>query len=276
MTARLTTCDAPSRIHSRSRLTFDFAGGRTRLAVSDLGAPLRVMRGFELGDGRLLVQIISASPGLFSGDSYELAIDVRQGASAVVLTPAATKIHSMPDGGCATQALEATVAAGASLEVYPTLSIPFAASDFRQDVGIELSSDARFGWMDPWSFGRIDSGERYAFRQLSSRLRVNRDGRPLYRDALELAPGEADVAGQGSLEYATHAITGCWFGPCEVWEPEGRLDRDVILGRIGEDGLYARGLFPNGAAFRQGLAYIRSRIASAWHSTEFSQTQFTL
>ncbi|MEZ5394017.1 MAG: urease accessory protein UreD [Bryobacterales bacterium] len=166
MTARLAAELPKARIHSRSRLVFDADGGRTRLAVRDAGAPLRVMRGFELADGRLIVQIISAAPGFFSGDRYEIEIEVRRGARAVVLTPAAAKIHSMPDGGHATQSMRAHVGAGASLEIYPTLSIPFPASGFRQEVAISLESNARVGWMDPWSFGRIDRGEKYAFRRI--------------------------------------------------------------------------------------------------------------
>ena len=72
MTARAAASLNAPRVHSRSRLVFDAPGGRTRMSVSDLGAPLRVMRGFELDDGRLLVQVISAAPGLFAGDLYEV------------------------------------------------------------------------------------------------------------------------------------------------------------------------------------------------------------
>ena len=255
---------------------FDMVRGRTRLAVSDLGAPLRVMRGFELEDGRLLVQIISAAPGFFSGDCYELTIELGAGARAVILTPAASKIHSMPDGGWAAQSIRAAVGPGASLEIYPTLSIPFAHSDFRQRVEVSLADDARFGWMDPWAFGRIESGERYAFRRVSTRLRVDRDGRPLYRDGLELAPAERDVAAMGALEQATHAISGCWFGPCEPWAARGAITDDLVWGQVGEDGLYARGLFRDGASFRRGLETVRAQATAAWGASEIQQTRFTL
>ncbi|MCB9385221.1 MAG: urease accessory protein UreD [Bryobacterales bacterium] len=276
MTARLAAEPPTARLHSRSRLVFDTQHGRTRLAVRDLGAPLRVMRGFELPDGRLLVQVISAAPGFFSGDRYEIEIEVRSGARALVLTPAAAKIHSMPDGGHAEQSLRARVEAGASLEIYPTLSIPFAGSDFRQDVAITLEGDARLGWMDPWSFGRIDRGEKYAFRRISTRLRIDRDGRPLYRDALELAPATRDVAGWGALEGATHLVNGCWFGSCTPWEAEGDLDAGLLFGCVGEDGLYARGLFQNGDAHRAALDAIRANVARAWSMAQIPLTQYTL
>ena len=275
MTARPQQEPAARRVHSRSRLVFDVRGGRTRLAVSDLGAPLRVMRGFPLDDGRLLVQIISAAPGLFAGDLYELAVEMAPGAQAVVITPAATKIHSMPGGGCAEQRIQAAVADGASLEIYPTLSIPFADSDFRQDVRVTMASDARFGWLDPWSFGRIESGERYRFRRLSTRLAINRDARPLYRDALDLAPSATDVSGWGLLEKATHAFAGVWLGPCrEPWEPAAG---NPIWGRIGEDaGLYARGLFPNSEAFNQALRQTHTRTTTAWAQAPLTLERYTL
>lgn len=264
------------RMQSASRLVFDCHNGRTRLLVSDLGAPLRVMRGFTLEDGRLLVQIISAAPGLFSGDRYKLAVEVRAGARAVVLTPAATKIHSMPDGGSAEQVIRAEIADGGSLEIYPTLSIPFVDSDFEQRVDVALNGKSRFGWLDPWSFGRISSGECYAFRRVATQLRIDRDGRPLYRDALELEPAAGAIDGGGLLEHATHSISGCWFGPCTPWPAGGLLHEPVSWGVVAPDGLYARGLFSNGAAFRQALDTIHSRGAEAWGSAPISQSRFTL
>ncbi len=276
MTTRATTAELPARLQSRSRLAFDSVRGRTRLAVNDLGAPLRVIRGFELDDGRLLVQIISAAPGLFAGDRYELRIEVASGARAVVLTPAATKIHSMPGGGFAEQVIEARVAPAGLLEIYPTLSIPFAQSDFRQRVNVDLAGDARFGWLDPWAFGRTARGERWAFRRLSTRLRIDRDGGPLYRDALELNPGVEDVAGFGLLEHATHSIAGCWFGACEAWPPSGSLDDSLAYGTIPPDGLYVRGLFRDGSRFRAALESLHARAAAAWNVSRIPQTRFTL
>lgn len=276
MTARAAASLNAPRVHSRSRLVFDAPGGRTRMSVSDLGAPLRVMRGFELDDGRLLVQVISAAPGLFAGDLYELDVEAGRGARAVILTPAATKIHSMPSGGSAVQSITARVAEGASLEIYPTLSIPFAQCEFRQSVDVAMAGDGRFGWLDPWAFGRIAKGEKYAFRRLTNKLRVDRDGRPLYRDAMDLEPSQGDVARTGILEHATHAITGCWFGPCNRWTPQGALDADQIYGCIGEDGLYIRGLFDEGAAFHRGLEKAHAAVVQAWDLTPISQQQFTL
>jgi urease accessory protein len=276
MTARAQQEVAGTRLHSRSRLRFDAAGGRTRLAVSDLGAPLRVMGGFRLEDGRLLVQIISAAPGLFSGDRYELTIEVEPGAKAVVLTPAATKIHSMPAGGRAEQRIRARVASGGSLEIYPTLSIPFPDSDFLQTVDVDLAHMARFGWLDPWSFGRIASGERNRFRRIATRLRVDRAGGPLYRDALDLAPSDGDPVSWGLLEGAAHSLAGCWFGPCRPWVPRGALDDALALGTVGPDGLYARGLFQDGAGFRRTLAELHAEVARVWGYKEFSQSRFTL
>lgn len=276
MTTRAQQPGGGVRLRSSSRLVFDAPRGRTRLAVSDLGGPLRVMRGFELGDSRLLVQVISAAPGLFAGDRYEIRIEVSAGARAVVLFPAASKIHSMPDGGFAEQRIEASVADGGSLEIYPTLSIPFPSSDFLQDVRVEMAPGARFGWLDPWSFGRIASGERNRFRRISSRLRIDREGRPLYRDALELQPGAGAIHGWGMLEGASHSTSGCWFGPGELWTPRGQLGSDLVQGTVGEDGLYARGVFGNGASFRAAITSLHADVVQAWGLAVYSQARFTL
>jgi urease accessory protein UreH len=276
MTARAQRPPSERRLQSRSRLVFDAPHGRTRLAVRDLGAPLRVMRGFPLKDGRLLVQIISAAPGFFAGDRYELTIEVGAGARAVILTPAATKIHSMPDGGRAEQRIRARVEPGGSLEVYPTLSIPFRDSEFWQQVEVEISESARFGWLEPWSFGRIAGGERNQFRGIATRLRIDRDGKPLCRDALDLTPAAANPAAWGLLEGAAHLLAGCWFGPCEPWAPRGTLADALVLGTVGDDGLYARGLLEDGAAFRRTVAALHAQVAQAWGLKEYCQDRFTL
>jgi urease accessory protein len=276
VTARLPAEGAAARIWSRSRLVFDAARGRTRLAVCDVGSPLRVMRGFELSDGRLLVQIISAAPGLFAGDRYELTVEARAGARAVILTPAATKIHSMPGGGCAQQQFRVEVADAASVEIYPTLSIPFPDSDFEQTAHVSLEGESRFGWLEPWSFGRIGSGEKYVFRRISTRLSVDRDGAPAYRDALEVAPADGAPGGWGLLESATHSAAGCWLGPSDAWTPEGALDADIVFGQADDETLYARGLFLDGSAFQQGLAAIRRKAAHIWGMTEIPFDKFTL
>lgn len=276
MTARSPILVREPRIHSRSRLRFDAAAGKTRLAAADLGAPLRAMRGFLLPDGRLLVQIISAAPGLFSGDRYELTIEVAEGARAVVLTPAATKIHSMPDGGRAVQTIQAAVAAGASLEICPTLSIPFADAEFEQQADVSLAETSRFGWLDPWSLGRIARGEISAFRRISTRLRIDREAAPLYRDALEMEPAVDGEGSWGVSEDATHLVAGCWFGPAEAWTPSGALDDEMVYGTVGADGLYVRGAFRDSLGMQRALEDLHLRVGAAWGTTPFSRRQFTL
>ena len=242
---------------SRTRLLFGLRQGRTRLVVADVGAPLKAMRAFPLPDGRALLQIISAAPGLLAGDRYEIAIETEPGARAVVVTPAATKLHRMASGERAEQTITLRVAAGASLEYYPALNIPFPESEFRQRIDARVEGDGRLGLVESWSAGR--SGEHLAFRRLESRTAVDLDGEPVYRDALDLGP---DTAGWGALEGARYVVSGYWLGGgLEPAAPEGEL---AVSGPVEPGGVYLRGLYADSLPMEADLARARAAAAASW------------
>lgn len=216
------------------------------------------MRPFPTGGGEVALQLLHVGPGVMAGDRLELDVDVGPGAQAVVVAQAAGKLHAMDEPGHATSDVRLRVASGGGLEVHPGLTIPFARSAFRQSVAVELETGARFVWIERWAAGRIATGERHAYRRVSSRVRVAIDGRPAYADALELRPDEAAAPGvfEGRAYLASALAIG--HGPADgVAVPPGVW---AAAYPFGEAGHAVRAFSDDGVALRRYLV----AVSDAW------------
>jgi urease accessory protein len=254
-------------MNGRLRLLFRARGDETYLAESYIQSPLKIMRQFRLPDGRALVQILQTTPGMLEDDDYQLEIIVESGARVVVMNPSASKIHRMPGGGFASQQCSIEVCDRAHLEYYPALNIPFPEADLRQSLRISLSPTARLALVETWAMGRTERGEHLLFRRLSSRTTVDLAGKPLYRDALELAPGSLASVDWGVLEGERYHASGFWFGeslkPVEPL-PEGPLDSLRAFGEVEKGQYYFRGLFDDGVEMNRAVDRVIRNMCQAW------------
>jgi urease accessory protein len=258
-------------MHGRLRLLFRVRGNETYLAESYVQSPLKVLRQFRLPDGRAVVQILQTTPGLFEGDDYQLEIVVESGARVVMMNPSASKLHRMAAGGFARQQCRIAVHDGAHLEYYPALNIPFPEADLHQSLQINLSPTARLALVETWAMGRIERGEHLLFRRLSSRTAVDLAGKPLYRDALELAPGSEALGDWGLLEGERYHASGFWFGenlqPVEPL-PESSLDSLLAFGEIEKGQHYFRGLFGDSVEMSRAVDRVIQTMCRAWELTD--------
>lgn len=132
---------------ARLELRFEPVDGRTRLAHRRHEGPLLVQKSLHPeGDGPCHVYLIHPPGGVASGDQLHLDVSLRDGAHALLTTPAAGKYYRR---GAAGEALVAQCfdVADAALEWLPQENIfyPNAAVELRSIV--RLSSAARFiGW----------------------------------------------------------------------------------------------------------------------------------
>jgi urease accessory protein len=218
-------------VDGRLELVFGRKGAQTTLTHAHARAPLKIVRPFPLDGGRQLVQIITLGPGVCAGDAYTIDVVVEPGASAVVITQSASRLHHMPDGRRGTQSVSLKVAAEGHLEYYPGVTIPFPAADFAQTIDVSLEAGARFGLLECWAMGRISRGEYLRFRSLTSRTDVRVGCVPVYADTLSLDTSVVDLAGHGLLEQHRYLASGYWYG-AEV-EPS-RGNGDGVLSALGQ------------------------------------------
>lgn len=241
--------------------------GRTVLARSRVTAPMTIVRPFPLPDGRLLVQLITLGPGFCGGDTVRLRIAADEGAGLVVTTTAATRVLSMHPGAHAAQHVEIDVAAGATIEYYPAVTIPFPESAFRQMVAVRATPGARVGVLETWALGRTARGEYLDFRSLSNRTTLHVDGTLAYADATELDPGAHELRGAAVLSGRRYLATGFWYGVTLDDEPrDGVKDDDPLIAfaQSRPDIAFLRALGHDAPALDATLRRATDRIAAAW------------
>lgn len=171
----------------------------------------------------------------------------------------------MAPGVFSSQHVSIHVQAGAELEYYPSLVIPFPESDFRQTLDVALVEGAKFGFLDMRAMGRVARSEYLAFRRASSRVMVRIGERPCYRDALELEPGKSDIVGMGVLEGQRYLASGYWHWDKPLKHPSiANPDVTLVTGRPAQGHLYLRAIAQDGTAMRAAVAGLLQKQRAAW------------
>jgi urease accessory protein len=129
--------------------------------------------------------------GLLGGDSLHLTVRVGPDARAFVSTQASTKVYR--SDVCTNVELQAHVAAGGHLILWPDPVVCYAGSAFVQRQHVDLEAGAGLVLVDAMTSGRRGSGERWHFTRYTSRLSVLYDGRLVLLDAIDLSAEDGDL-----------------------------------------------------------------------------------
>jgi urease accessory protein len=170
-------------------------------------SPLRLLTPKNHG-GAAWVYASSYGGGLVGGDDLRLTVSVGPDASVFLSSQASTKVYRSQ--ACSSLHLEAGVAAGGQLILWPDPVVCFAGSSYRQEQRIDLAAGAGLILVDTISSGRRTAGERWQFDEYSARLTVRCDGRLVLLDGLRLSPSEGDLAARmGRFDvFSTVVIAG--------------------------------------------------------------------
>jgi urease accessory protein len=193
----------PSLAPARSPSAAQESAGRGELKVTVASDGTSVVtRAYATSPLRLLmprnhgraawVYTSSFGGGLVDGDRVTLDVEVGAGAAAFVSSQASTKVYRSSQGTSAD--LHGRVGSGGLLVVAPDPVVCFAGSRYRQAQTFELDSRAGLVLVDWLSSGRHAAGERWAFDEVATRLRVRNRGRLVVHDALALRAADGPLA----------------------------------------------------------------------------------
>ena len=178
-------------------------GGSLRLPVQRSQAPLVLRRTADA------VYLVSGAAGPLGGDTLELRIEVRAGATLRLRTVAAAVALPGRYGEESRLTVTATVGPGARLEYLPEPTVVADGARHRTDVRVDLAEDAALILRDEVLLGR--HGERGG--ACRTRLAVDRDSalgwRPLLRHELDISG--TDPASLGPAVLAGHRAAGTLF-----------------------------------------------------------------
>ncbi|APL94693.1 urease accessory protein [Sphingobium indicum] len=253
-------CAVPNslRSHGELRLAFGQRNGRTVMKDSYQAGCLRARMPRRDEGGRPCAVLINTAGGLAEGDSVRQSVRWAAETSATVTGQAAEKVYRALSHGCRIYT-QLRVEQGADAEWLPQETILFDRARLARETRILLDADVTFLGLEAVVLGRAAMGERMAHGALGDRMRIYRNGRLIYADALALE-GDVDAmmrrsaigGGAGAMAVIVHASAraAALLEPVRqaLAEPAGRAAASAWNGLLA-----IRLLAPDGAALRADI-----------------------
>lgn len=135
--------------------------------------------------------LVNTAGGITGGDRFDLKVQVQENAALTVTTQAAERAYRAQPGETGELTTSLRVEPGARLNWLPQELILFDRAALRRRLDVTLANGARFLMVEPLVFGRAAMGETLRDIEFLDRIRIRRDGVPIYLDGMDL---EGDAA----------------------------------------------------------------------------------
>jgi len=198
---------------SWSALTVAQVRQQSRLVASRSVQPLKIINPAAPAGPACHAVLASYGGGLLAGDRIRLRVRCETGSRLLLTTQANTRIYKSIDGRRAEQLTEGYLAEAALAVVLPDPLVPQAASRYYQAQHWHLHPRATLLLADWTHAGRTDLGEKFAFTDFSTELRVSVADRLTVLDRLALHPAEHLLTSQASFGLYHSALSMYLVGP---------------------------------------------------------------
>ncbi|MEM6578518.1 MAG: urease accessory protein UreD [Pseudomonadota bacterium] len=211
---------------------------------------------FPRPSNRLDTILVNTSGGLTGGDQLSVSVSLGPDTRFCLTTQAAERVYRAQTGSASVRS-EVTIAAGASLFWLPQELILFDGCALERHFHGALDRDARLLMVEPIVFGRKLMGERLRQIRFRDHVSIDRDGKPLYRDVIDLSASIADRLNARAGGAGAGAIaTVCYAAPdAESWLERSReaLGKTGGASLVRPDLLVARCVAPDSLVLRRSL-----------------------
>ncbi|QGG57198.1 urease accessory protein UreD [Paenibacillus sp. B01] len=218
----LTGAETAARGASVLQARFEERGGLTRLVSRYHTSPIKIAKAFPLGSGAGVL-VMDVSPGMLSGDRYELDWSLGAGASVQISNQSFLKVHPCEEEGGASLRQRFALENGAVCEHLPEPVMLYEDASLLADTEVRLAPGAVWMQTEVLCPGRTLRGEVFRYRRLDNRLTVYADGELIFRQRQRVEPRAQQLAAPGSWHRFTHWGTFCLFGRGADAELEQRL-----------------------------------------------------
>ncbi|MEU8825771.1 urease accessory protein UreD [Streptomyces sp. NPDC048636] len=188
-------------------------GDRTELVDRYQKSPLQIMRPLYVDPLRPdmpVTYLMSTGGGIVQADRNRIDIDCGPDTAVHLTTQAATKLHRV-EFDHATQIVNLAAGSGSYVEYLPDPLIPYRDARFYQHTRVTADPTATVPLGETIAAGRLDRGERHAYRLLFSDLEIQRpDGELLVVDTVRLDPHETGSV-TGPAVFAGHDLMATLF-----------------------------------------------------------------
>ncbi len=203
--------DEFSEKNTWSRVQVEQCGDVSRLTVCKSIAPLRIVNPRSPGPA-CQVLISHFGGGMLDGDDVCLKVSCKQGTKLHIGSVGNLQVYrSLLKGS--SQRIQGVLEENALAVFGPDPVVPHAGSIYRQAQEWQVHPDASLLIAEILAAGRVETGERFAFGEFASAVSVNRDDRPVLRDALVFKPSVTDYRDPAVFAGRCYCLSGYLIGP---------------------------------------------------------------
>jgi len=195
------------QISGRLDLCAENKNGKTIISDCFFTSPYKLAKPFYNEDAPSQnayteIMIMCASPGVLSGDIYNMRFDLSENTKTIITEQSYRKLYNANKTSRQNTGIQ--LGENASLYYVPYPVIPFAGSRFNSKTEIKLRGSSRLIYGDIMSCGRQGMGEQFAFKELTSRTAIYIDEGLNFLDNNYMVNGDSeydiDFSGLGFFE----------------------------------------------------------------------------
>ncbi|NOU99706.1 urease accessory protein UreD [Paenibacillus planticolens] len=192
---------------------FAVRSGITQLVRKYHASPLKIAKTFRYENGTLTgdqpveqlgVYMMDCSPGLMSGDHYEINVRLEEGARVFLTNQSFTKVHPSLAQQSSSQRQSLHVETGALLEYIPEPLMLYKDARFFSETELHLAPGAACMISDILCPGRTQRGEVFQYSLYTNRMKVWYGTELIYYQNQRVEPQTMQLTAPGSWEQETH------------------------------------------------------------------------
>lgn len=203
-------------VTGRISASFVEANGQTRLSDRFHAYPLKIAKAFPFEGGQLGVYVMDASPGIMSGDHYELDWSFGERTNVFVTNQSYTKVHpARTESGAAGEAKTDVsrqkqtlrLERGSYVEYMPEPLMLYKNAAFLSSTEVHLEPGSVLLMSDVVCPGRTQRGEVFHYDRFQNKLSVTYSGELIYSGRQRIEPARQRLGAIGSWGTYTHSGT---------------------------------------------------------------------
>ncbi|MBP1962563.1 urease accessory protein UreD [Paenibacillus aceris] len=201
------------RVTGEITAAFAIRSGITQLVHKYHASPLKIAKTFRYENetftgaqpaDQLGVYMMDCSPGLMSGDHYEINVRLEEGARVFLTNQSFTKVHpSLADQG-SSQRQSLHVERDALLEYIPEPLMLYKDARLFSETEVHLAPGAACIYSEVLCPGRTQRGEVFQYSRYTNRMQVWYGTELIYYQNQRIEPHAMQLSAPGSWEQETH------------------------------------------------------------------------
>jgi len=185
---------------------------RTYLAKQWVRPPLHLAKSYEENDWALNL-LMSPTAGLLAGDELQINIHADNQAKAVVISPAACRVHTMKIGEEASITQHYHISNESILDIWAAPLILQKQASLRQNTRVDIDASSTLFMLESIMPGRSAYSESFSFNSWSSKLEVYVDDELLVYENFSVEPHQGDAKDWQTFYPDAHYANFYYIGP---------------------------------------------------------------